>query len=462
VQLRSRHKILPFPRGGRVAYRDGVGRLRDALGIRLVDAGAMAAVAVAVELNVYTGGGSGARPLTIASYLLYGTMAIPVLLRRKWPLRELLASSLLLLLLYVFYRRNISPAPPLSLPLYDAALAGYLIPAIVIPAVYMTIGLFVVEYSTHETLGTLSADFLLPAVVLALAVMLGDAVRSRRALAAETADKLRLAAEERDAEAARAVAEERLRIARELHDTIAHSMATIAVQAGSALHLLDGAGLDGAGPDEPGQDGARQDGTGPRASQQSGQQVRAALVAIRDTSKGVLTDIRVTLGQLRAGAGGPANPVLVTASGSYADGGDVQRAGAASQAGLGRLAALAEAVRAAGAPVTVTIEGQQAPLPASTDHAAYRILQESLTNVLRHAGPQASAAIWLSFAAEALTIRVTDDGQAAPPAAGAGHGLTGMAERAAAVGGRLTAGRRPDGGYEVCAWLPLAAAGASR
>jgi signal transduction histidine kinase len=441
-----------------------VGRLRDTPGIRLVDVGAAAAVALAVELNVTTGGGLGARPLNAVAYVFGAAMAIPVLFRRNWPLRALIACSVLLLLFYTLYRRNISPAPLLSLPLYDAALAGYLVPAIVIPTVYMVIGLFVVEGSSHEGLATLSGDFLLPAVVMALAIMLGDAVRSRRVLALQTAEKLRLAGQERDAEAARAVAEERLRIARELHDTVAHSMATITVQAGSALHVL----AEG------------QPGDPATAGQQAAPQVHDALIAIRDTSKGVLTDIRVTLGQLRGGSGEAA-------------------AGQARQAGLDRLEALSEAVRAAGAAVSVTVEGERLPLPPGTDHAAYRILQESLTNVLRHAGPDASATVRLSFAPGLLTIEVTDDGtapaagngsvpgaldgsapegrapaasalnDAAPegsgpyggPPPGAGHGLTGMAERAAAVGGRLSARPRPDGGFEVTAWLPLTPAGAA-
>jgi signal transduction histidine kinase len=235
-------------------------------------------------------------------------------------------------------------------------------------------------------------------------------VRSHRALAAETADRLRLAEEENEAEAARMLAEERLRIARELHDTVAHSMATITVQAGSALHLLPDPAAGGA--------------SGPRG--RPARQARDALIVIRDTSKQALAEIRVTVGQLRD-------------RGAQAD------VAEARAAGLDRLDALADAVRAAGAPVSVTIEGEQQPLPPGVDHAAYRILQESLTNVLRHAGPDASAAIRLRYAGDALTIRVTNDGADrsgdSRPVSN-GHGLTGMAERAAAVGGRL-AGARP-------------------
>jgi signal transduction histidine kinase len=434
-----------------------VGRLRDALGIRPIDLAAFLAVLAAVEITVATGGGPGAHPLNAVAYVAGGVLVIPVLLRHKWPLQVLIACSVLLLLYYWFDRRNITPAPLLSLPLYDAAAAGFLAVAVVIPAFYMSVGLFVVEASTHASLLGLASEFLLSIVVLALAVVLGDTVRSRRALAAETADKLRLAAEEREAEAAARVAQERLRIARELHDTVAHSMATITVQAGSALHLID-EGLPAA--------------------------IRDALVAIRDTSKGALTDMRVTLGQLRG-------------SGADVDGAETRTAG------LDRLDSLSEAVRAAGAPVSVAIEGERIPLPPGVDHAAYRILQESLTNVLRHAGPDASAAVCLRYAPGSLTIRVTDDGTGGSGGSsggggangageggggdggsgggsghgltggdgggsghgltggdggGSGHGLTGMTERAAAVGGELSAGPRPEGGFEVLARLPVAGA----
>jgi signal transduction histidine kinase len=415
-----------------------VGRVRDALGIRLIDAGAFLAVLAAVEITVATGGGPGAHPLNTVAYVAGGVLVLPVLLRHRWPLQVLIACSVLLLFYYWFARRNVPPTPLLSLPLYDAAVAGYLAVAIVIPVFYMSVGLFVVDASMHESLVSLASNFLLPVVVLALAILLGDTVRSRRALAAETADRLRLAAEEREAEAATRVAQERLRIARELHDTVAHGMATITVQAGSALHLL---GEVRPGTAAPAAHGAPA-GNGAPAGLPAG--IRDALVAIRDTSKAALTDMRDTLGQLRGG-------------GADVDGAETRAAG------LDRLDSLSEAVRAAGAPVSVAIEGQRVPLPPWVDHAAYRILQESLTNVLRHAGPEASAAVCLCYEPGALTIRVTDDGTG-DDAGGAGrdgasgHGLTGMTERAAAVGGQLSAGPRPGGGFEVTARLPVSAA----
>ncbi len=438
-----------------------------------MDVGATVIVAVVVELNVATGGGAGSHPLNALAYVLGGILAVPVLFRHKWPLQVLIACSALLFIYYVSgFRRNISPAPVLSLPLYDAALAGYLAVTIVIPVFYLAVGLLVVDATTHEGLVTLASDFLPQAVVLALAIMLGEVVRSRRALAAETADRLRLAAEERESETARRVAEERLRIARELHDTVAHSMATITVQAGSALHVLGESAASGGGSASTGLAGAGLAEAGPR--------VTDALIAIRDTSKGALTDMRLTLDQLRGDGGVDAAELRA--------------------AGLERLSALSDAVRAAGAAVSVTIEGEQVPLPPGIDHAAYRILQESLTNVLRHAGPDARAAVCLRYAPDALTIRVTDDGigpsggnanglarggpaansgatnsgataggataggdgSARHPGHVGGHGLDGMSERAAAVGGRLSAGPRDSGGFEVVATLPVASATAVR
>ncbi len=173
--------------------------------------------------------------------------------------------------------------------------------------------------------------------------------------------------------------------------------------------------------------------------------------------------MRATLGQLRQGTANDGLPV--------------------TPGGLDRLPALREAVTAAGAPVTIAVEGEQRRLPPAIDEVAYRILQESLTNVLRHAGPAARATVRLSFEPTALAITVTDDGigsngdhqgqgpvtkeRGLEPAGGSGgslprantgtgHGLTGMAERAAAVGGRVTAGPRGEGGFEVSARLPLA------
>ncbi len=412
-------------------------------GIRLFDAGVVALVIAVIEVNVITGSGPGAVPLNGTAYLFGALLALPILFRHRWPLRVLIVSAVGMLLYYLFARRNISPAPLFFVPLYDAAVAGYLALAIVIPAVFMVVGLLVVEMSTREGLATLAADFLSQTVILALAVMLGEVVRGRRALTAETARRLRLADTERAAEAARVVAEERLRIARELHDTVAHSMATITVQAGSALHLLAGGAstIKPLIPNDPGFTSASPSSV-PVAEADT---LRACLAAIRATSKGALTEMRSVLGQLRR---------------SDQDGAGDAAAAAAGE-GLSRLGALRDAVTAAGAKVTVTVEGDSWPLSAEADHSAYRILQESLTNVLRHAGPGAAAQVCLCYQPGALTITVTDDGDAtadgqvtANGREASGHGISGMRERAASAGGELTAAPVPGGGFQVQATLP--------
>ena len=420
-------------------------------GIRLIDLAITHLVILAIEVNVTVGAGPGAVPLTLGAHLLGAALAVPILFRHRYPFQVMLATAVLIFFYYIFARRNISPAPLFAVPFYDAAVAGYLAWGAAIGVGFMVTGLFVVELSTREGLAQLASDFLPQIAVLALGLALGETVRSRRALAAETATRLRLAEEERAAEAGRLVAEERLRIARELHDTVAHSMATITVQAGSALHLLAGGGI--LMPNDPASSPRIPAGR-PVADADT---LRAALTAIRETSKGALIDMRSVLGQLRrADPGDPdADPETGAGSGT----------GAGVGTGLDRLAALRDAVTAAGAAVTVTIEGEQAPLSGETDHSAYRILQESLTNVLRHAGPGAAAEVCLRYQPGSLVITVTDDGCAtadngpAPTGNGAdgGHGIRGMRERAAAVGGELTAGPLAGGGFRVQATLPTSA-----
>jgi len=374
----------------------------------------MVAIVIAViELNVAVGGGAGAAPLDALSWTLGAVIALPLLVHRRWPRAVLLITFASMILFYLVHRRNISPAPLMVVPTYDVAVAGYLALAITVPMVIMVAGLFAVGLSGTPLVDVL-ADFLPSFVIFILAVALGEVVRGRRALAAETARRLELAEEEQRSEAARLLAEERLRIARELHDTVAHSMATITVQAGSALHVLSAA-----------HDGA----------------VREALVNIRETSKSALGEMRAVLGQLREGAGAGA------------------LAGPAPEGlGLGRLPELRAAVTAAGSPVRVSVEGEPGPLPPEVDHAAYRILQESLTNVLRHAVSGTEAEVSLRYEPDSVTITVANDGcmPGGPP--GTGNGLRGMRERATAAGGELAAGPRPEGGFLVTAILPRQAA----
>jgi signal transduction histidine kinase len=240
------------------------------------------------------------------------------------------------------------------------------------------------------------------------ALLLGGSVRGRRTELAAMEERARHLAETRDEEARRRVAEERLRIARDLHDSVAHSMASISVQAGVGAHVLD---------ERP-------------------EDARAALLAIKHASGEALAELRATLGMLRSDATAPREP----------------------SAGLDRLPSLVESCRAAGLPVVVAVEGEIPSLPPAVDTAAFRIVQEALTNVIRHAGP-ARATVAVRHGDDGVEIEVTDDGRGTGASRGngsgeAGHGLVGMQERVALLGGELTAGDRPSGGYRVRVRFP--------
>jgi len=215
----------------------------------------------------------------------------------------------------------------------------------------------------------------------------------------------------RDEVARRKAVEERLRIARELHDSLTHSISVIQVQAGVAAHL----------------------------ARKRGEEVPAALAAIQEAGADASRELRSTLGALRGS--------------DDSDG-----------SGLHQLDALIERARAAGLPVTVTVTGTERRLAPDVDQAAYRIVQEALTNVARHAG-QACATVHLRYGPGLLTVQVDDDGddgtggtRGRPPASASGMGLIGMRERVSALGGRLHAGPRADGGFRVRAELPARAA----
>jgi signal transduction histidine kinase len=227
----------------------------------------------------------------------------------------------------------------------------------------------------------------------------GEGIRTRR-------DRGLEAARTREEEARRRASEERLRIARELHDVLAHNISLINVQAGVALHLME---------ERP-------------------EQARTALTAIKAASKDALGELRSVLDILRqADEGPPRSPT----------------------AGLADLDRLVSGAAAAGIDVRVVTEGEPRPLSPSVDLAAFRIVQEALTNVTRHAG-QAGATVSLTYGDDDLTVQVDDDGRGPTNGArGGGNGIPGMTERAAALGGRLVAGPKPGGGFRVRGSLPV-------
>jgi signal transduction histidine kinase len=313
-----------------------------------------------------------------------------------------------------------------------------------------------------EAIGTVAILFGGPVL---LAWLLGDSARWRRGYYQALEERAERLERERDAQAQVAAAAERARIAREIHDVVAHNVSVMVVQADGAAFALDS----------------------------SPQRAREALGAISATGRRALAELRSLLGVLRDQAGrdgGLGNGVLgggVLGGGTL--GGGAIRDGAirdgairdgairdgalggggpalAPQPGVEDLADLLEQARAAGLPVSLTVGGDPRPVPAGEALAVYRVVQESLTNVRKHAGPGATAVVNLDYDQDGLLIRVTDDGAGASAVpgrlgvatgpAGSGHGLAGMRERVELYGGTARSGPRPGGGYQVVARLPVA------
>ena len=241
----------------------------------------------------------------------------------------------------------------------------------------------------------------------------GFYLRSRREYTSVVEERASLLERQREVRAREAVADERARIARELHDMVGHALNLIVIQAGGAQRVF----------------------------QSKPELARDSLGSIESTARHALTDMERMLGILRA---------------TEAEGGDLS-----PQPGLGDVERLAAEVTKAGLPVKVTIEGTPAALPSSIDLTAYRIIQEALTNALKHAGP-AHAQVAVQHHADEIELDITDDGAGRPddgvPRDGGGRGLIGMRERVALFGGDLQVGPRPEGGYRVHVRLPLGGA----
>ncbi|KUJ67617.1 histidine kinase [Streptomyces albus subsp. albus] len=252
-------------------------------------------------------------------------------------------------------------------------------------------------------------------VPFALAWVLGDSMRTRRAYYAQLEERATRLEKEREERAKMAVTAERARIARELHDVVAHNVSVMVVQADGAAYVLDAA------PD----------------------QARQALETISGTGRQALAEMRRLLGVLRTGE--PAG------STDYVPQPDVEQ-----------IDDLVEQVRGAGLPVDFKVEGSPRPLPSGVELTAYRIVQEALTNTRKHGGPDVGASVRLTYFDDGLGLLVEDDGRGSGRelyedggADGQGHGLIGMRERVGMVGGTLDAGPRPGGGFRISALLPL-------
>ncbi|TMR24159.1 sensor histidine kinase [Nonomuraea turkmeniaca] len=357
-------------------------------------------VAAVLSLAVLTTPGTGA--LDLAAVLI---ASLALVAWRRAPLVALFVTTPCMLV----YAVHAQPGPPAAFPVlvsvYGAVKAGHRLLAPLAGMVFLGVTLAnnLATFTDRDSQEIFQSTTLLLGWFVAAGVA-GTVTRHRQAYLEQAEQRAAEAERTREEAARRRAGEERLRIARELHDSLTHSISIIKVQAGVAVHL----------------------------ARKRGEEVPAALVAIQEASSDAMRELRATLEVLRDSDGEP------------------------SASGLDRLDDLVERARSTGLPATVTISGVRRELPAEVDRAAYRIVQEALTNVSRHAGG-AAAAVRIDYADEELVVQVDDDGQAdpeTPPVPGVG--LLGMRERVTALGGRLRAEPRPEGGFIVRAELPLA------
>jgi signal transduction histidine kinase len=378
----------------------------------LTDASLGLAVAVLVLAASWTGAGpawiTNPRPLDAVAVGLVGVVAGALALRRRYPISVLVAlNAVALTWSAAQYPGRLIPLTPLIACYTLAALRGWRwgLAGAVLTALTALLAIRVAFGATVPA-GTSGNAVLMAATVGAA----GTAVGYYRTLLVATRAQLAREAQTRDEQARRRAVEERLRIARELHDVFGHTMATISVQAGVGIHLLQ---------------------TRPA-------QAAEALTTIKQISDQGLTDVKTILGVLRAD-NDPDQP-------------------RAPRGGLDQLDTLLDPVRAAGVQPQLTVHGSARPLPTAIDLAAYRIIQEALTNVLRHARAR-TVQVDLCYEPSQVVIRILDDGWAASAGQTGtngqdGHGISGMRERALALSGQFTAGPHPDGGFQVRCALP--------
>jgi signal transduction histidine kinase len=334
--------------------------------------------------------------------LLGGTLVL--LARRRAPRTVLLVTVIGMVGYSVRAAPDAIVAVPVLCALYTVASVGHRLLAITV-ATPLTSGVVLnsLARADSSTVREAIQEAILPVGWFVAAVVAGEVSRQRLAYVHQVERRAAEAERTREEVALRRAEQERLRIARELHDSLTHSISVIKVHAGVAAHL----------------------------ARKRGEQVPEALLAIQAASADAARELRDTLHVLRDG----------------------DRESPAC--GLDRLPALVARTRDAGLPVTLSVTGRQGDLPDEVDRAVYRIVQEALTNVTRHAGP-ATASITIARGPRALTVQVDDDGTATVDAAQVpGVGLIGMRERVSALGGRLSAEPRPDGGFTVRADIPL-------
>ncbi|MDZ4168292.1 MAG: sensor histidine kinase [Coriobacteriia bacterium] len=340
---------------------------------------------------------------TMLAFVLVAVACLPLVWRRRFPV------SVVLISVVATSVYDLTRQPPILLmlaPLIALYTAGtFLERRRLVPLTVVAIAIALVTSLPGQPTGRVFAEAVRITALFAFAAAVGDATRNRRAYVAEVEQRALEAERSREENARRRVEEERLRIARELHDVTAHSLSIIAVQAGAATQVVES---------DP--EGARQ-----------------ALEAIRATSKSALDELRAILGVMRGGE---------------------DEAPLAPAGSITRLGELTASVEQSGVSVDLKV-GDVGDVPAYVEVSTYRIVQEALTNVVRHAGARL-AVVAVDRSEDELTIVVTDDGVGASVSDAAGHGITGMRERVAALGGAFSAGPAPGGGFRVTATIPLA------
>ncbi|WP_217280900.1 sensor histidine kinase [Kibdelosporangium persicum] len=350
-----------------------------------------------------------APPLT-PTYLIAAVSSAMLLARHRAPVATTMATTACGMLVAPM-GLLLTPliVAPVVISAYSLAVRGErrVTVAVLLPSAVLLVAstaFFEADFSWADTsrLVTVAASLLVAAVF-------GRSAWHRRAYLAVVEERARRAEESRDSEARRKVAEERVRIARELHDLVAHQITLANAQAAVAAHFFD---------------------TRP-------EQTRTSLAELVKTTRHALDELRATVGLLRQpdDTSEPTDPAP----------------------GLSQVPTLLNAFRRAGLEVSMHEDGTARPLPPAVDLTAYRIIQEALTNVTKHAAT-GSAQVHLAWNRDHVTVTVTDDGGRTPQDRPPGYGLIGMRERATAVGGTLTAGARAEGGFLVSAHLPLPAA----
>jgi signal transduction histidine kinase len=374
---------------------------RDALDVAL-------AVGVAVLVLTDAALATGPPPASALDYVLLSVAALAVAARRRAPRVVLLVTTVCVVWYLLRTEPSVIPVVPVLVAKYTAVSTGHRYWAIAVVSPVVAGALYANLTGGDGTLTRgVVADAILPLGWFTAAFVMGEVSRQRQAYLKQVEQRAIEAERSRDETARRRAIEERLRIARELHDSLTHSISVIKVQAGVAIHL----------------------------ARKRGEEVPDALLAIQEASQDATRELRATLDVLR---NTPDQP------------------GSADVSGLDQLPDLVERSRSAGVPATLTVRGEPRVLPPEVNRAAYRIVQEALTNVARHAD-WASATVRIEYTQYGLTIQVDNGGVRVVPADQpvAGVGLLGMRERVAALGGKLQAAPRPEGGFSVRAEIPL-------